>query len=391
MTRILLIGGDADFNVGDAAIRRAVCTELVRRDPQARITIVSARGDELPPLPGVMSTLRKGLRAGPSQWRCARSQDLVVVAGGGLFQDDDSRVKMPYWGARLAALRTACPVVLGHSLGAGPLDHPESHWAARLACSVMRQVTVRDEFARQALQPFSRAPLEVVPDPAFMLEPAPPEAARQFLAGLGVAAGRPLLGVVLRSWFHARGGFIPRHVRARFGAQQETGAEQMAALTDNLAPVITRLARKLDADVLLMPSYLADHEKDEQACAALAAALPGVRAFTARIADPCLYKAVAGQLSLLVSARMHPLILASGMGVPIVGMGYNSKFAGCMQALGAGTQLMWIERLTSAGAAAALERCADISLANRQRVTQRAVDLGERGRAATARLLDFAA
>src|SRR5690606_6997481 len=59
MSRILLVGGDADFNVGDAAIRHALCATLVRADPGARITIVSdARRDAAPP-PGVVRILPK--------------------------------------------------------------------------------------------------------------------------------------------------------------------------------------------------------------------------------------------------------------------------------------------------------------------------------------------
>ena len=54
----------------------------------------------------------------------------------------------------------------------------------------------------------------------------------------------------------------------------------------------------------------------------------------ARIADPRLYKAVLGHAALIVSSRMHPLILGAGMGVPLVGLSYNDKFRGLFDQLG---------------------------------------------------------
>src|SRR5690606_30297978 len=388
--RILLVGGDADFNVGDAAIRHALCATLVRADPGARITIVAHSRHRAAPPPGVVRILPKGAPHALTQWRAARRQQLIIVGGGGLFQDDDSRIKMPYWAARLAALRASGTVIAGHSLGAGPLMHAESRLMARLACATMRSVSVRDQFALQALQPCTSHALMVVPDPAFMLEPRPASEARALLRQLGIAPGRALIGVTLRRWFHARGGFIPHRARDRLGWGRSTGQQGMTRLLATLAAVIPRIARELDATVLFLPGYRAGHEGDVDACAALAARMPHTATCTAHIVDPCLFKAVTGELRLLISARMHPLILAAGMDVPLVGLAYNGKFAGCLDALGAGRQLLNIDQLVAddAGALlehrirAALDQCGDS-------VAQRAAVLASQSRAATLALLDL--
>ena len=96
-----------------------------------------------------------------------------------------------------------------------------------------------------------------------------------------------------------------------------------------------------------MPSYRRAHEGDAQACEALAANLDGVRTATALIDDPALYKAVAGRLSLMISARMHPLIFAASMGVPVVGLSYNDKFEGVCQLLGLPNQLVDLQGLAA--------------------------------------------
>src|SRR5690606_38055914 len=75
----------------------------------------------------------------------ARRADLVLVGGGGLFQDDDSLIKMPYWGLRVACVRLFARRIVGYAIGAGPLRTRLGQWSARLALACMERVSVRDE------------------------------------------------------------------------------------------------------------------------------------------------------------------------------------------------------------------------------------------------------
>jgi polysaccharide pyruvyl transferase WcaK-like protein len=388
MPRILLVGGDADFNVGDAAILHSLCGALSEADPAVRISVVSALHSTSRP-PGVAEVLPKGSRHFATQWLAARRHDLVIVGGGGLLQDDDSRIKMPYWAARLAALRAANARVAGHCLGAGPLRHAESRALARLACATMQSISVRDETARETLQACTDRPVSVVPDPAFMLRPSPAAEARQYLRTLGVPEGRPLIGVVLRRWFHKRGGFVPHRLRASLGLDRNAGTAEMLAVTATLGAAVSRLAATLDAGVLLMPSYLAAHEGDVEACNALASRITGTDVHVAHVASPTLYKALTGELRLLVSARMHPIILAAGMGTPVLGIGYNSKFAGSMKLLGIAQQLLWFDEMSDGAAGERLEQGALTALANPADLAGRAAVLADRCRTATRGLLDL--
>jgi polysaccharide pyruvyl transferase WcaK-like protein len=220
-----------------------------------------------------------------------------------------------------------------------------------------------------------------------MLPPAASEAAADFIRSLGLSPDRPLLGVTVRGWFHRRGGFVPRNLRARLGMQSEHGSIERERLSENLATELRRLARRLDAAVLLMPSYRLAHEGDLQACQALAARLDGVPAATALIDDPALYKAVAGRLALMISARMHPLIFAASMGVPVVGLAYNDKFEGVFQLLGLENQLLQLQGLAVQAQEGWLEIPVRAALANSGDMRQRCTVLAERVRDHTASLL----
>jgi polysaccharide pyruvyl transferase WcaK-like protein len=332
-SRILLLGGDTDHNIGDRAILVALVHCLGRHDPTARIATVG-RADAAPPIAGLETVIPRGTGGMRQLLACARAADRILVAGGGLFQDDDSRVKMPYWAARIGLLRSVNARIAAHAIGAGPLQHGESRLAARMACAALTSISVRDRHARAALARCTPRPIEIVPDPAFMLEPAPPGAADALLLSAGLPAGRPFLAVTIRQWFHARGGWVPRVLRSRAGLGVGRDEERFGALLDALADGIAGLARRLDAGVLMLPGYNVAHEADDVACEALAGRLRGTEVRLARIADPRLYKSVLGRAALVISARMHPLILAAGMGTPLVGLEYNRKFSGMLELLG---------------------------------------------------------
>ncbi len=341
MRKVLIIGGDSDYNLGDAAILAALCAQFSRIGVH-EITVTSALPN--PRLPnGATAVLRRGTGGFASLLAAARRADLVVIGGGGLLQDDDSRVKMPYWASRVAALRLANPHIVGHSMGAGPLQHPESRIAARFICDSLASISVRDTFAQSALQGCSTRQVGVVPDPAFMLAPAEPGVAERFLASLGVGKDRPVIGLALRKWFHPRGGFLPSRVRIALGIDTDSGSAALQELLKRLAAAVAPMAAQMQASILLLPTYSAPYENDVEVCRRFATLLPDCDVRLACITDPALYKAVTGRLRVLISARMHPLILAAGMGTPIVGLAYNGKFEGMFDMLQMPRRMIWLK------------------------------------------------
>ena len=378
--RILLLGGDVDYNVGDRAILNALVRCLHAHDHGVDIAIVG-----LPTvhtnLPGVSAVIPRGSGGLRALLRAASSADRVLVAGGGLFQDDDSRIKMPYWAARIALLKAFNSRIAGLALGAGPLRHPESRAAARLACAALTRVSVRDRFARDALAPCTSKPVEIVPDPAFMLEPAPQEEAREHLRRLGFRDGKPLIAATIRRWYHDRGGFIPNRMRFSFGLDLKRDHARFEGMLGVVSKSLETLRLRLDADILLLPGYSAEHEADDAACEALRWRMPGANVRVARIAHPRLYKALLGQAALVVSARMHPLIFAASMGVPFVGLSYNGKFDGLYELLGLTARSLPLDQCPDTWGVTTLVAAAEAALEARVDLRQRAEAL-----AATVRL-----
>jgi polysaccharide pyruvyl transferase WcaK-like protein len=131
-------------------------------------------------------------------------------------------------------------------------------------------------------------------------------------------------------------------MRIAMGLHDDSGGSQLAQLLERLSEGIAAAARALGASILMLPTYSADYENDASICDAFARLVRHAEVRIARIADPALYKAVTGRLRVLVSARMHPLILAAGMGTPIVGLAYNGKFEGMFDMLGIPRRMLWL-------------------------------------------------
>ena len=377
MPNISILGGDSDHNLGDLAILVALCQSIVRASAGSRMTVFANNPGVMQYLPPQTTALSRGASGFARLLGIAPKQDLIVVGGGGLFQDDDSRIKMPYWAARIAMLRALNRNVVGHALGAGPLEHAESRQCARFACAAMKSVSVRDGFAHSWLSRCTDRDVPVVPDPAFMLTPASEEAARAYVRSIGLNPDRPIVAVALRRWFHRLGGFVPHRVRSSLGMDKGSGQEEMSALASDMADALRAVARRLDAQIMLMPSYNVAHEGDSRECERLQRHMPDVETRMAVISDPALYKAVAGQAKLMISARMHPLILASSMGVPVVGLAYNGKFEGLFTLLGLQREVLWLNRFKEGAAKAAdLEQLAADALNDKTDLRHRAEQLG---------------
>lgn len=278
--------------------------------------------------------LKRGIFGLPGLARAARRADLVICGCGGLFQDDDSLLKMPYWALRLAFIRLFARRIVGLSIGAGPLDHAVSRLFGRLALMTLHSISVRDPLAKDVLQKLTRKTITVVPDPAFALQAASGSLGRNVLREAGIPADVRLVGVAVRRWFHTNSNFVPHKYAARLRLYRNRGRAQMASFVDSTARVLNNTIAGSAVHIVFMPTYNVDHENDAAVCQAIGEKLPPGSFTILDLDDPGLYKAVTANLSVMLCGRMHPAILAASAGTPVVGMAYNQKFFGMFSMLG---------------------------------------------------------
>jgi len=354
LRNVLILAGDADGNLGDAAIAHATCDVIRRFNRQVVIHAVS----NLPKshhrtVADVL--IRKGIRGLPALLGAARKSDLVLCGGGGLFQDDDSLVKMPYWAVRLLLVRLFARRIAGYAIGAGPLRAWTSQLSGRIALSCLDPISVRDHAARETLQPLTAKTVQVIPDPALLLTPRSDEQARSLLKMNGAPMdGRPLIGVALRQWFHQRRTWIPHKYAFRLGLNRTRGREECDRMVDLVAQALNTVSDQTGAFFVFLPTYNVLHENDAAICQSAMQRMPAGNVALIQIEDPRLYQAVLANMRLVLTARMHAAILAAAVGVPAIGLAYNQKFKGFFSLMGREDAVIPLDHLVSSGDAGSL-------------------------------------
>lgn len=329
--QVLILAGDSDNNLGDRAIVLATCNALRERIPNLQITLLSGSPTDASRYFDAHA-IPRGLIGFFSVLAAARRADLVLVGGGGLFQDDDSLIKMPYWGLRVACVRLFARRIVGYSLGAGPLRSKLGRWSARLALACMERISVRDENARACLQPLTTKPVELVPDPALLLVRDPRSEASAPIAF--PESQVPVVGVALRQWFHNVNSFIPHKYAVKYRLRAIPGEAQREQLAELMAKTLDTVVERSGAQILFLPTYNVAHEADDRFCDMVRTRMRCTTTQMLRIDEPLAYLAIARKLSVMLGGRMHPTILAASVGVPVVGLAYNPKFAGFFRLLG---------------------------------------------------------
>lgn len=315
----LLISGYYGFrNAGDEAILAGM-VEMFRTTGW-ELTVLSADPAWTERVHGAAAVDRR------SWWAIQaslRESDGLISGGGGLLQDATSiRSNLYYLGIlRLARRLHKKTMLFAQSIG--PLQARLTRILVRWGIRDVDAITVRDERSRRQLANLGLevSHVSVTADPAFAAPSAAPERGRAILADEGIPLDRPLLGVSLRPT--ARQDHVLQEV-----------SEALALLVD-----------ELQVRVLLFPFH---PEQDRELAAQAQAAIQRparTHVLRGEYTIPELL-ALTGQLDFLIGIRLHSLIFAAAQGVPFLGISYDPKVEGFLEAFG-GSSVGTIASLTA--------------------------------------------
>ncbi len=388
--QILVVGYFGFGNLGDDAILDATLDHLRRgMSSPPRISVVVGSCEN--------AVRRFGVE--PVHWqdaagisRAVRSADLVVVGGGGLFQDwwgvDPDGLLVPeHWGMGLyagpAVLAAAFdrPVAL-HALGVGPLDSDPALGLARAACDAASSITVRDEASRALLASAGVDPglVGVAADPAFALslESSPQDDGVRRIAGLAAGDG-PVVAAVLRDW--------------DLGVSPSFWEREVARGLD-------LVVEGHDARVVLVPFQTVHFEREgspgDSGDAAVAERVrrlmrhAGRAHLLGRPDTPAEAASLLGRCDAVLGMRLHAVILAALGGVPTASLVYDAKVGTCADELRLADLSMEIASVSAEAVSERIGAILDDAGPIRRRMSEGCAVLGARAKEGLARLVDMA-
>jgi polysaccharide pyruvyl transferase CsaB len=306
----VIVSGYYGFNnLGDEAILEQLIVELKTAIPGSRIVVLSNDPNVTSKAYGVLSVSRWDLGALLKTLPRCR---LFISGGGGLFQDVQSIKSIVYYGAHILLARFYnCPVLI-YAQGLGPLNKAFSKWFTRFVFKQANAISVRDYVSINMLSSWGLKAKRTA-DPVWCLQTTPlPGQIREQLIARGLSKkqpGRLRAGVCLR---------------------------EFAALSgDGRAALLNTIASAMPAGSLIMPLVLQPLQdmiitKDfEEQISARGHDV--VNLDYAKLSRPSQWLELFSDFDLVISMRLHALIMALKSGVPVIGIAYDPKVSSLMQ------------------------------------------------------------
>ena len=307
--RIATVGFQGFGNLGDEAILAGI--EAALAGSSARVdTVISG------PRPETISAFRDARRLTPRRLlpdlatlRAMRRADMLVLAGGGLF-NDHWRWVVPRYLAWVVAARLAGARVAWIGVGVGPLRRRWLRALARIAARASSLVLVRDAGSLRLLgEPPGAA---VIPDPALFIDQPH-----------GGASGQ--LALIVRA---------PVAADAHRAEMLASAVADAAASAHGLRPILLSMGGRADeAFVDLLGARLARAGLNDVRCEALG---PTPAAAIERLTHA----------SGLITVRLHGLLLGALAGVPAVAIAYDDKVRLAAESLGLGDLVVGLDTLS---------------------------------------------
>ncbi|MBR2182629.1 MAG: polysaccharide pyruvyl transferase CsaB [Acidaminococcaceae bacterium] len=310
MSKIVISGYYGFNNAGDEALLTAILASLRAVEPKADITVISGNPGNTIAKHQVKSLYRF---AAVRLLRAIGEADLVISGGGSLLQDVTSMRSLLYYLSIIAAAKWKGRKVMLFAQGIGPIRNRFMRVLTRMVVNKADLITVRDRDSAEELERMgvSAVKVDVTADPVLMLNPESRVAGKTILKEAGLDPYKPIIGVSVRVW--------PDNQRC----------------LKQLAAALGTLSEKYNAQIAILPLQVSMDLKDSQL---LQSYLPDIRNKVALLQGDYSteeFLSIIGSFRLLIGMRLHALIFAAVMKVPLMAISYDPKVDSFLKAIGA--------------------------------------------------------
>ena len=238
-----------------------------------------------------------------------RRCDILISGGGSLLQDVTSTRSLYYY---LLVMRIALffhkPVML-YAQGIGPVRGEKARQAVRQVLQQATVIGVRDSESKRELEALGVTvpPVHVTADAVLSMHPVDKKIGFYLLKKAGVTGIRTRVGIAVRDW------------------------QGMTGYKEEIAKAADELQRRLDARIIFIPmQYPADVKAGEDIAAMMETEAVVLREGYNTVE----FMSLIGCMDAVIANRLHALVFASLMEVPVTAISYDPKIDSFIQLIG---------------------------------------------------------
>jgi len=268
----------------------------------------------------------------PERWAFlpfeVKRSDLLIWGGGHMLQDRSSQLHIPFVGKTLLLAKLLRVPRFIYAPGLGPVINHFGKFLSKLALEGSRALIVRDAGSVDFLNSIGiNQQVNRNADPAFSLQTA--------FDNLQPSSvdGPPVIGFAPRKLFYRKGSIFPVSWQMVSGGQKNHRFEHYLK---DAAAVLDLLIEKRDALIRLIPMDITPNPRDDLVCHRLKDCMANKDSVEVLDDYPPLAEFIRrlGELDLLVSARLHGIILGLRFGLPFIGIDSDDKIERLASSIG---------------------------------------------------------
>lgn len=320
--KIFLIGWFGAGNMGDDAILISELLFLRNQITDVEFYILSFNPGRTRQLTADIPEVSKILRMGSKRdvlrsdflgiLKAFREVDVVIIGGGGIFQDIYNHYPIPFFTAMALLARLKRKRLFLYCVGIGPIRSFVGKKLCKFAANSADMICVRDTGSKDLLKTLGvNRPVHLSADPVFMLEPVRNGNVEKVIKSHHLTGNGPTIGVSVQNLLFWKN-------------------ESRKILADTL----DTLSKERGATIVFLPFgtykdgwFNKDKSSpvDMVASKRLAALMRGKYTIITDELTPQELLAVIEKLDLVISMRLHGLIMGLNAGVPVIALTYEEE------------------------------------------------------------------
>lgn len=301
-------------NIGDDSMLKAIIDSLRKYKQDMRILVLSKSPFETSEEYDADSIFRFNLFKVMYYMKNSR---LFINGGGSLIQDNTSTRSLFYYLGMIWLAKRLGMKVMIYANGIGPLSKKRNRDLTKKVIDHVDVVTLREELSKKVMESLDikRPRIFITADPAMNLNSASNKEIDMAFEEEGIQKGEHLVGISVRNWKNR----------------------------DRLVSVVAKVADYMIEKYGVKPVFIPmQHPFDIGVIDDIVEKMKGKAYVLRKRYDGRHIIGIMKRMEMLIGMRLHALIFAASVGVPIVGLAYDQKVEGFLQYID-------LENVSSAG------------------------------------------